>query len=243
MTSLADRIRAALASAGDPARAVQQQRYMKSALPFRGLTHAELRALLKPVLAAHQPDDSAQWEATIRDLWDHATHREEWYAALAVARHRTARPWREHPSSLGLYEHLVRHGAWWDVVDETAAHLVGGLLTAHRADFTPVMRAWSVDDDLWIRRTAILSQLRHRDSTDTGLLADCLDANLEGSLHGSQFFVRKAVGWSLREYARTDPEWVRAYVEQQADRMSGLSRREALKHLSQTGTSSSAPTR
>ena len=126
----------------------------------------------------------------------------------------------------------MRTGAWWDVVDEIASHLVGGVLAGHRRAATPVMRAWAVEDHLWVRRTAILSQLRHRGDTDATLLADVLDQNLQDSPYGDQFFIRKAVGWALREYARTDPGFVRTYVERRGERLSGLSRREALKHLS-----------
>lgn len=126
----------------------------------------------------------------------------------------------------------MRTGAWWDVVDEIAAHLVGQVLLDHRADTTPVMDAWSVDaGSLWVRRTAMLAQLRHAGGTDTDLLARVLTANLDDTAYGREFFVRKALGWALRQHARTDPAWVRAYVDTHADRLSGLSRREALKHL------------
>lgn len=223
-------VRDALAAAGDPDRAVQQQRYMRSTLPYRGLTAPELRALLRPVLTEHRVDDRPTWEATARELWDHASHREEWYAVLALLRHRHYRSWQD-PALLPLLLHLVRTGAWWDVVDELAGHLVGGVLHGHRRAVTPTVRRWAVDEHLWVRRTAVLSQLRHGPETDVALLTDVLDANLAGSPHGSEFFVRKAVGWALRQHARTDPDWVRAYVAERGDRLSGLSRREALKHL------------
>lgn len=233
-------VRAALADAGDPVRAAGQQAYMKSDLPYVGLTAPELRSLLKPLLAEHRFIDRGSWEAAVLELWDDVTHREEWYAAVALLRHRAYRAWID-PGLLPLLEHLVRTGAWWDVVDEIAGHLVGQVLLDHRADVTPVMDAWSVDaDSLWIRRTAMLSQLRHGEDTDTDLLERVLVANLEDTAYGREFFVRKALGWALRQYARTDAAWVRTFVSTHADRLSGLSRREALKH--QTGTSSTAPT-
>ena len=166
----------------------------------------------------------------MRALWDHATHREERYAALAVTAHRAARPWQD-PAALGLYRHLVETGAWWDYVDLVAADRVGPILLRHRSIVTPMMRADAVDDHLWVRRTAILAQLKHREETDLDLLTDVIDANLEGSTFGSEFFIRKAIGWALRQHARVDPEWVRAFVEARGERLSGLSRREALKHL------------
>lgn len=224
-------VRAALAARGDPERAVAQQAYMKSDLPFIGLSAPGLRALLKPLLVEHRFIDRASWESAVVELWDDATHREEWYAAIALLRHRSYRQWID-PGLLPLLEHLVRTGAWWDVVDEIASHLVGQVLLDHRADVTGLMDAWSVDgDSLWIRRTAMLAQLRHRELTDTDLLERVLVANLDDTAYGKEFFIRKALGWSLREHARTDPAWVRTFVSTHADRLSGLSRREALKHL------------
>jgi 3-methyladenine DNA glycosylase AlkD len=219
-------VRAALAAGGDPERAAQQQRYMKSELPYRGYTAPELRALLRPLLASYEPVDRMTWERTVRALWDGATHREERYAAIAVARHRRARVWLA-PESLPLFRHLVVTGAWWDLVDETAQHLVRPTLVAHRAALTPVLRAWASDEDLWVRRTAVICQLGLRADTDTDLLRHAIDLNVDDPT----FWLRKAIGWALRDYARTDPDWVRAEVSRHGDRMSGLSRREALKHL------------
>ena len=222
---LADDVRRALADAGDPVRAAQQQAYMKSAMPYRGLSSAELKALLRPHLTVYEPQDRVAWEATVRDLWDHATHREEWYAALAVARHRSARGWMD-PDSMPLWRHLVVTGAWWDVVDETATHPVRDTLLGHREAVTPVIDAWSVDDDLWLRRTAVICQVGAADRVDRDLLLRVVEANLDDRT----FWLRKAIGWALRDHARTDPEWVWALVDRLGDRLSGLSRREATKH-------------
>jgi 3-methyladenine DNA glycosylase AlkD len=219
-------VRDALRNAGDPEVAVAQQAYMKSAMPYYGVPAPRLKQELRPILRAYAPRDRAGWEATVLDLWDGATHREERYAATALARHRAARAWQD-PDALELYRHLVVTGAWWDHVDEIAAHLVGDVLAAHREAVTPVMRAWAVDDDLWVRRTAVLSQLNHQRDTDTDLLHDVIAANVEDR----SFWLRKAIGWALREYSRTDPHWVRAEVDRLGDRLSGLSRREATRRL------------
>ena len=187
---------------------------MKSAMPYRGLTSAELKALLRPLLAAYEPTSRAAWESTVLDLWDDATHREEWYAALAVARHRRARPWLD-PESLPLWRHLVVTGAWWDVVDETATHLVRDTLAGHRDAVTPVVDAWSVDDDLWLRRTAVICQVGRGEATDRDLLLRVVEANLDDRT----FWLRKAIGWALRDYARTDPGWVLGAVDRAGRRV------------------------
>lgn len=229
-TNALARLRATLAAVGDPERAAGQQAYMKSSMPFHGVTSPELKALLRPMLADFAAADRAEWEDLVRGIWDGATHREERYAALAVAQHRSAKRWQD-PAALDLYAYLVSTGAWWDWVDEVAGRLVGPILAAHPADVTPVMDRWAVSDNLWLRRVAIISQLKRRRATDLGLLTRAIDANLEGSRYGHEFFIRKAVGWALREYAKTDPEWVRAFVADRGARLSGLSRREALKHV------------
>ena len=221
-----EEIRAALAGAGDPERALAQQAYMKSAMPYRGISRPELQALLRPHFTSYTPGDRSTWEADVRGLWDGAVFREERYAAISLARHRSAKPWQD-VDALELYRHLVVTGAWWDLCDEIAAHLVGGVLGLHRAEATPVIRAWAVDDDLWLRRTAVLAQLRHRADTDLDLLGFAIESNVDDRT----FWLRKAIGWALRSYSDTDPEWVRAEVARLGDRLSGLSRREALKHL------------
>jgi hypothetical protein len=96
-----EQLRAELLAAGDKTKAEQQQRYMKSALPYHGLAAPELKALLRPHLKAFAPSDRSEWERTVRSFWDGATHREEWYAAIALARHRSARDWQD-ADTLGL---------------------------------------------------------------------------------------------------------------------------------------------
>lgn len=224
---LVDALRAALRTGADPERAVGQQRYMKSAMPFLGLTSPRRRELVRPLLAdpGLRLETRAELERAVRTLWGDARFREERYAALDLLRHRAYRAWRD-PDLMPLVEELVVTGAWWDVVDELS-NVVGEVLLVDPEGEGLRMRDWAERDDLWLRRSAIISQLRHRERTDTDLLASVIEVNLDDR----EFFVRKAIGWALRQYARTDPVWVRAFVDRHSDRMSGLSRREALKHL------------
>jgi 3-methyladenine DNA glycosylase AlkD len=220
-------VRAALEAGADPERAAGQQRYMKSAMPYLGLTSPTLRAALGAVLRdpSLAMGSREQWVATVRALWDGATHREHWYAALALARHRPYRAWVD-SDAMPLWESLIRAGAWWDVVDDIATHLVRDTLLAHPEEERPRMRAWSRSDSLWVRRAAILSQVGARNRTDPDLLGDVIAPNIADR----DFFSRKAIGWALRDYARTDPAWVQRFVRDHPD-LSGLSRREALKHV------------
>jgi 3-methyladenine DNA glycosylase AlkD len=218
-------VRDALAAVADPERAVAMQAYMKSAMPFRGAPKPVQVAALRPVLAAHPVTDRATWEATVRELYDAASFREERYAALALLGVRGARSWLD-LDLVPLLEHLVVTGAWWDLVDDVAGHQIAPLHRAFPAEMAPILRAWARDEDLWLRRTAILSQLGSGVDTDRALLTDVIEANVQSR----EFFHRKAIGWALRDLAWKDPGWVRAFVLAHPD-LSGLSRREALKNL------------
>ncbi len=225
VTHLADAVRTALAQAADPNRAVGQQRYMRSALPFYGVSVTQTRSIVRAAVKEHPPSDRASWLAIVRALWDGATHREERYAAIAVLRQRGWRRWLYADDELlALLRHLIVTGAWWDLVDDLASHVAGDLLRAEPGTMRPLLLGWARADDLWLRRTAILSQLLSRASTDPDLLAYAI----EGSLDDPDFFARKAIGWALREYSKTDERWVRTFVESNVDRLSPLSVREAL---------------
>jgi 3-methyladenine DNA glycosylase AlkD len=222
--SLVGAVRDGLATLGDPAKAPQMQAYMKSAMPFRGVPTPARRALMRGLLATWAPGGRPVWEATVRKLWDGAEYREERYAAIDVCGHRSARAWQD-AATVPLYEYLIVSGAWWDHVDAVAIHFVGPILRAAPDTVTPTIRRWITAGDRWLRRSAIIVQNGARGATDTDLLAEAIDANLDDR----DFFLRKGIGWALREYAKTDPEWVRAFVA--ARELSPLSRREATKHL------------
>lgn len=222
----------ALAVAGDPSRAAGQQRYMKSAMPYHGITTPELRSILRPLLrrAGERLVSRADWDDTVRALWDDASHREQRYAAIELSGIRPARGWQD-LDTLALYQHMVESGAWWDYVDTIASHRVGPIVRAERPTASGRMLEWATDQHMWVRRTAILHQLGFKQATDTAVLSGTVLANVAGSAFAGEFFIRKAIGWALREYARTDPAWVRGFVDEHRPHMSGLSVREATKHL------------
>ncbi|MEV8320841.1 DNA alkylation repair protein [Streptomyces sp. NPDC059900] len=208
--------------AADPQRAAQARAYMKDIAPFLGLPSPLRRQLSREVLAGTPRPDEADCTAIALRCWQ-LPEREYAYFAVDYLRR-----YVKHCSSgfLPVARHLVTTVPWWDTVDALASHVVGGLVAADpklRAD----MDAWIGDEDLWVARTALLHQLRYKDATDTErLFAYCL----RQSGH-PDFFIRKAIGWCLREYAKTDPEAVRGFVERERGRLSPLSVREALKNL------------
>jgi len=212
-----------LEAVADPEKAGPMAAYMKTEMPFHGVPQAGRTPIMKELVRTYPPTDNDDYRANVRALWD-LPHREEKYLALGYAR-----AFRDHhtPANLDLFLELVVEGAWWDFVDEIASKLVGGVLLRHRAETTPTIDSLVGDDDMWLRRTAIICQLNHKIETDTGLLARACTVNLADP----EFFIRKAIGWALREYAKTDPDWVRSFVRDREHTMSRLSLREATKHL------------
>lgn len=219
-------VRERLRALADPAKAEPMRAYMKSELPFHGVQAAQRRRALREVFAANPIEDLPTWQATVRALWEVASHREERYAAIQLTGDPLYRAYQV-PETLELYRELVAAGAWWDYVDEIAARRVGPLLLDWRDSVRPAVRSWSTGNDMWLRRTAVLCQILAKERTDTRLLTDVIEPNL--SHQG--FFVRKAIGWALRSHAATDPAWVHAFVAEHSAALAPLSRREALKHI------------
>jgi 3-methyladenine DNA glycosylase AlkD len=212
------------------------QAYMKSRMPYLGVTAVPLRTITRAVFAdLHFPDRPA-WEQEVIDIWTSAVCREEWYCAVELTGHRSARAFQV-PEALGLYERLIVEGAWWDIVDTLATHRIRALLVKWPDALRPAMIAWSTDPNLWKRRSAILCQCGLGTATDFDLLQTCI----EPSIDSREFFLRKAIGWALREYARSKPEAVISYVRAHKDRLSGLSKREALRHQLATGLVDAIP--
>ena len=223
---LAASLRAALTEAADPARAPGMQAYMKSAMPYLGVSAVPLRQVCKALFKDLTWPDTAAWQRDVLALWHGAEFREERYAAIALTEVKAARPFQM-LAALSMYEEMIVTGAWWDLVDVIAGQRLWTILRREGEPMKRVMRTWSTGPDMWKRRSAILCQLKAKAGTDLDLLYACI----EPSLDSKAFFLRKAIGWALREYAKTDADEVRRYVAAHADRLSGLSRREALKNV------------
>ena len=212
--------------AREPGRAAGQQRYMKSSMPFMGVRVPVMRKTARAVFDCHPPNGSDEWRATILALWHEAKYREQRYAAVELAVHRPFLRWLT-VASVPLLEELIVEGAWWDYVDRIAPAGLGHVLSAEPEAMAAMMRGWAGDENIWRRRAALLCQLGRKNDTDPALLYDCIGA----CVGHREFFVQKAMGWALRDYARTDPGEVRRYVAVNASRLSRLTQREALKHL------------
>ncbi len=220
-------IRAALHELADPVKAPQMQAYMKSEMPYLGVQTPHHRKACKSVIQAHPLASEDDWRDAILTLWREAKFREERYAAIALADHPAYREYHT-ISALPMYEELITTGAWWDYVDVIAAHSIGELLRLYPARMGKILRKWAASDDIWKRRSAILAQLGFKADTDLQLLYDCI----QPSLGRKEFFLRKGIGWALRQYAWTNRDEVIRYVAEHEDELSQLSKREALKNIS-----------
>src|SRR5262245_35955897 len=223
---LTQTIRRDLAEAADPVKAPQMQAYMKSAMPYRGVSAPVLKQLCRNVFKAYPLDTAAAWNRVALELWREAKFREERYAAVMLTQ---ARAYREFLtfSSVPMLEEMIVTGAWWDFVDTLAGDNLGEIVRAEPRRMKPLMRRWARDADMWKRRSAILCQLKFKRDTNLDLLYDCIEPNLPHK----DFFIRKAIGWALRQYAWTDPKEVQRYVKANKDRLSPLRVREALKNI------------
>lgn len=210
-------------AAADPERAPAMRSYMRDQFGFLGITSSVRTELLRAAIAeVGAPTDADGLLTVTHALW-RRPEREYRYAACSLLR-RGERLLR--PGDLADLGRFVTTDPWWDTVDELAQHPVGSLVRRD-PELRSTMDAWLVGDDLWLTRTAILHQNRWKADTD----ADWLFTACLARAGDTDFFIRKAIGWALRQYAYVDPEAVRGFVAAHRGELSPLSVREASKHL------------
>ena len=222
--AICDYVSSSLAAAANPEKANAMARYMKTEMPFYGVQKPGRTPILRHVVKEFPPADRDEYEEIVLALWD-LPHREEKYIAQGVAVSH-----REHlvPESLPLYRRFVVEGGWWDFVDEASTHMIRQVIINQPTQTWPTVDTWIGDDDMWLRRSAIICQVGAKENTD----AERLFRFCEQRAFEEEFFIRKGIGWALREYAKTDPDAVAAFVTDHHEQLSGLSYREATKHIS-----------
>jgi len=201
-------------------------KYMRDQFAFLGIPSVPRRSLQREAFPRIRPPSGDALLRLAEELWA-LPEREYQYAACDLLAKHVALLGPEH---LGRVRQLIETRSWWDTVDALAAHVVGPMVSA-----TPTlvsdMDRWVTERNLWIARTALLHQLRFREQTDAvRLFRYC---KLQSSHRG--FFIRKAIGWALREYSKTDPRAVQAFIASHEASLSPLSRREALLWLTGRG--------
>ncbi|MBL7982471.1 MAG: DNA alkylation repair protein [Flavobacteriales bacterium] len=201
--------------------AAAMRAYMKDHFPFYGIKTPERRQLVKEHMALHGAPDLAELPAIARSAF--ALPQRELHQVTVDLLMKQAR--KLTPEHLPLSEELITTKSWWDSVDAIAIHVVGVVLKRHPKEIAKWNKRWVASKDLWLNRTAILFQNRWKEDTDRALLF----ANMDRHAGHTDFFIRKAIGWALRELAATDPKAVKDYVGSR--KLSPLSTREALRKL------------
>lgn len=215
----ADELLAELKCHANPERAAPMAAYMKHRFDYLGIAKPQLAKIGKPFFknAAAQPVD---WPF-IQHCWA-SPWREMQYAALEYLKKVQA---QLTPQDVPRLQRLITTQSWWDTAD-FLDRIVGGIALRH-PEVSAVLLDWSQSDNIWLRRVAIDHQLLRKTQTDTALLERILCNNLGQS----EFFINKAIGWALRDYSKTNPQWVRAFIDKHRSRMAKLSIREASKYL------------
>ncbi|MGE5830343.1 MAG: DNA alkylation repair protein, partial [Micromonosporaceae bacterium] len=199
-----ERLVAAYRAAAEPERAVAMRAYMRDQFPFLGLPAPRQRTLAREVLAGLPAPAEADLRAVALGCWALPEREFQYFAGGWLRRHVRACS----PGFLDTARQLIVTKSWWDTVDTLAAHVVGPLVTRH-PELVSTMDVWAVEDNLWLARTALLHQLGRREQTDAArLFRYCL-----AQAGHRDFFIRKAIGWALRDYAKAAPETVRTFVQ------------------------------
>lgn len=223
--ALADEIEHSLRELGDPARALQERRYLKSSLQHYGVTVPLLRREVASWVALYKRQlDRDLVVGVCQELWSRTVHETRAFAVYLLDKCSKLLV----PDDLVLVERMVREAKTWAFVDDLATSTVPPLLE-RCPDRGAILDRWAADEDFWIRRTALLALLPGLKKSDaewprfTRYAVQMLDEK--------EFFIRKAIGWILRDVSRRRPEPVRAFVAEHGARMSGVTRREATKYL------------
>ncbi len=210
-----------LAAAANPTVAGPMEAYMKNRFVFYGIKSPERKAIFKTFVKTNGLPAIDELEDVIESLWEQP-YRECHYCTLELLD-----KMQKHlePKHLPMLEELIITNSWWDTIDMIASHQIGGLLKKYPELITDNTERWIQSDNFWLQRLAIIYQLGYKKDTD----AERLFRYCTLQAGSKEFFVRKAIGWALRQYAYTNPIAVKQFVAN--TNLSPLSQREALKGL------------
>jgi 3-methyladenine DNA glycosylase AlkD len=207
-------------NARNPVRAVQMKKYMKDQFDFYGIGTPARRAMMSAHIREFGLPEWNSMEKITRHLWE--MEQRECQSTTVDLLNRLKNKLK--PDHLPLMEYLITTKSWWDTVDGVAGWLVGALLKKYPEHIKPLTTRWMDSENTWLQRSCLLFQLNYKEDTDLELMFGFIE---KLSDHKS-FWIRKATGWVLREYSKTDPQTVRLYVDAHPE-LSVLSKREALK--------------
>ena len=208
-----------LKTISNPADAVAMKKYMKDQFEFLGVK-TPVRRKLSKVFFKKNSSPAIDWKF-IHQAWDNP-YREMQYVVLDYLQLKQK---ALTPSDLPKIKKFAQTKPWWDTIDFLCRSV--GFICLHYPETKKFVLEWSRDEDFWLRRLAIEHQLLQKEETDVQLLEQILINNL----NQTEFFINKATGWALRDYSKTNPNWVREFIEKYKDRLSKLSIKEGSKYL------------
>ncbi len=210
----------------DSIKAEAMAAYQKNQFDFYGIQTPLRRQLSKTFLKDKAAVEEIDWDF-IMAMWQE-NYRECQYLACDYLRQSRVKK-RLTVSDLAKLKQLIVTKSWWDSVD-SLDEIVGSIVKRYPEAKRQILD-WSLADNFWLRRIAIDHQLGFKEETDRHLLAEVIENNLQGSDFDNEFFINKAIGWSLRDYSKTAPDWVALFIEEHRNQMAPLSIREASKYL------------
>lgn len=197
--------------------------YLKGHFPCLGVMAPVRKELLKDFLQEHGKPGTTEWEDVVKTLWEQPEREFQYLSQDLLIKYKSK--YRE--EHLDWFESLICDRSWWDTVDHLASHCVGAYFLHYPEQRYAAIDRWLSGDDRWLKRTAIIFQLKYGNKTDAALLGQVIT----DLMHEQDFFIRKAIGWALRQYSRFDADFVRTFVDTHEQALSGLSKKEALRLL------------
>jgi 3-methyladenine DNA glycosylase AlkD len=204
----------------NPTIAAPMKKYMRDQFEYLGIKSPQLKTLFRETIQEQGLPPLQEVDGIVHELWA-LPQREYQYLAISLLERLEKKLL---PRSIRTLEYAITHKSWWDTVDNIS-HVVGVHFKRHPEIREKYLEKWRQSNNLWLRRTTILFQLDYKEETDFTLLSEIIHENLESN----EFFINKAIGWSLRQYARVDADAVKKFVK--STPLHPLSRREAMKHL------------
>ena len=200
--------------------AQRMSKYMLNKFEYIGIKTPERRKIFKNFFKEYKNEEKIDWEF-VNKCWENK-YREFQYVGADYLKNMKDKLTIDDIPKL---KQLILEKSWWDTIDNLDMTI--GTLALKDSNVNKILMEWSLDENIWLRRIAIDHQLLRKEKTNTELLEKILKNNLGQA----EFFINKAIGWALRDYSKTNPEWVKTFIEENKEKMAKLSIKEASKYL------------
>lgn len=205
----------------DATRSAGMKAYMRHQFEFYGVAMAERRKICKSFIKSNPLSSVTEVEKIVKQAWNEPQREWQYFAIELLAHYK--KKWKE--STIKIIEYCITNKSWWDTVDAMADEWSGVFFKIFPEQIPVITGRWNRSENMWLQRTSLLFQKKYKEGTDTALLSKYIK-QLSTS---EEFFIRKAIGWILREYAKTNPAWVKDFIGK--NKLSPLSKREAIKNI------------